>query len=97
MTGYVPSSGVIILSRLTVRSLADMGYSVDIEQADEFQVDPDIVDDLEWEDTNAAKSSKTGNLRGSTKKKNHRNKQSYGQDVLHLPIIILESESIKRP
>ena len=91
MTGFVPSSGVILMSKLTVRSLADLGYSVDPEQADEFQVDPEIVEDLDWDDVKAEPKS---NLRGSKPKrtKNRHNKQSYGQDVLQFPITKMESK-----
>ena len=38
MTGYFAPSGPAPLSALSVRSLADLGYSVNIAAADPFQV-----------------------------------------------------------
>lgn len=40
MTGFSEANGDMPLSRLTIASLADLGYSVDFSKADNYQIDP---------------------------------------------------------
>jgi hypothetical protein len=95
MTGFVPSSGVAPLSRLTIRSLADLGYLVDPDQAEEFEVDQAIVDGLQFDLKESAASESKNRLRGRPKS-NHGDKQGYGEDVIQVPLITLESKPKRR-
>jgi hypothetical protein len=95
MTGFVPSSGVAPLSRLTIRSLADLGYLVDPDQAEDFEVDKDIVDGLEF-DLKASSSSESKNRLRGRQKSNHGDKQGYGEDVIRVPLVTLESKPKRR-
>ena len=93
MTAFFPTTSEIILSKLTIRSLADLGYPVDPEAADDFEVDSEIVDDLDFGSAKAGKAPKN-NLRGS-KAKNKKPRRSYGNDVLRKPITVLKSKKPK--
>jgi hypothetical protein len=81
MTGFVSEDGAAPLSLLTIRSLVDLGYSVDITQADDFEVDEDIADEYG--------NIRANYLRGSAPSAaslTSEGRPSYGNDVLSFPL-----------
>jgi hypothetical protein len=91
MTGFVSEDGAAPISLLTIRSLVDLGYNVDINQADEFEVDEDIADD--YDDIRA------NYLRGSAPSAASRTsdgRPSYGNDVLSFPLQTLPETPKRR-
>lgn len=90
MTGYVSEDGVAPMSILTVRSLIDLGYSVDETKAEPFEVDEDIADEY---DVKAAATHPR--LRGSKSATDHR--IQYGDDIAKFPVVQLTEVPRKLP
>ena len=93
MTGYIPDDGVAPMSLLTVRSLADLGYTVNISNAENFTVRKEIVDDLDWDDAREGKPQKKRlRVDKSAAKERKKRKESYGDDVLKIKRIVLDGK-----
>ena len=88
MTGYMADTGPVPLSVLSILSIADLGYTVDASQADPYNVTQEVIDSLHFGSLQSSLviSEQNKFIRGRRKQK-----RSYGNDILNLPLSKFES------
>lgn len=88
MTGFINERGEAPISRLTVRALMDLGYAVNLDMADEFDVTK-----IRLHLPKMFRSSKSRRLRGADPEDGMESSEwrgeKYGHDILDVQTIAL--------